>query len=726
MDYMKGRILTLTLGCLTLAGIAQTTLTLEDIWRKGTFRQKSVYGLRSMKDGLHYTVLEEDSNGMAVKQYSYKTGQPVKTLLTEATLRTLTGTDDAAIEEYQFSADERQVLITSGQEHIYRHSTREHYYVVNLGKNTAVRLGDGAKQRLADFSPDGTKIAYVQGNDLFVYDLATGSARAITTDGEENKIINGFPDWVYEEEFSFDKAFSWSPDGSRIAYYKFDESGVKEFNMQQFTGLYPADYRYKYPKAGEDNSRVTIHVYDLSSEKTHDLDLGDYEYIPRIKWTQNSDFLAVIKMPRLQNELEILLVNTGDYTAKTVYKESSATYLEIGNDLTFYGDNAGFIWKSEKDGFFHFYSYDMDGKNERRITSGEWDVKEFLGYDESAKKLFFTASKTAPENQEVYSVSLKGGKMQLLSPDSGHSEALFSEGFKYYIRYHSTANSPLVVTLHSGDGKLIRTLEDNAGLKEKMNALNLPRVEFFNFATTEGIGLNGWMIKPRDFDPGKKYPVLMHVYGGPGSNMVSNAMGGNYWWHQLMAERGYIIACVDNRGTGSRGRDFRTITYGQLGKYETADQIEAARWLGSQPYVDQTRIGIWGWSYGGYMSSLCLFKGAEYFKAAVAVAPVTNWRFYDSIYTERYMGLPKDNASGYDDNSPINHVDKLQGRYLLVHGTGDDNVHYQNTVEMVDALIAADKQFDLAIYPERNHGIYGGNTRYHLFTRITDFITENL
>ncbi|MEQ9188358.1 MAG: alpha/beta fold hydrolase [Cryomorphaceae bacterium] len=718
-------IFTATLITLALSSSAQE-ISLEDIWKNGTFRQRSVYGLKSMNDGLHYTTQDRADTGNEINKYSYASGEKIATILTDKTLQELTGVEDASIGGYRFSANERFVLLPFDQERIYRHSTKEHYYVVDLKENKARKLASGEKQRHATFSPDGSKIAFVQGNDLFVQDYATGSTTQITKDGEYNKIINGFADWVYEEEFSFDQAFFWSPNGKKIAYYRFDESKVEEFHMPVYTDSYPEDYRFKYPKAGEDNAEVTIHVYDLKSQKSSALDLGQYEYIPRIKWTQDANVLAVMKMPRLQNLLDIDLVNTSDLTRKTVYKEASDTYIEISDDLTFYGDNAGFIWRTEKDGFFHLYSYDINGENEKQITKGNWEVKEFIGFDSKSERLFFTASKTAVYNTGIYSVALLGGEPTLLSPKAGSSRANFSAGYQYFILYHSDANTPQTVTLRDADGKVIRSLEDNAELKEKLSAYALSKQEFFDLTTSEGVKLNGWVIKPRDFDKNKKYPVLMYVYGGPGSQTVTNSMSSNYFWHQMLAQKGYVVVSVDNRGTGARGKDFRASTYRQLGKYETTDQIEAAKWLAKQSYVDPARIGIWGWSYGGYMSSLCLFKGSEYFKTAVAVAPVSNWRYYDSIYTERYMGLPQDNADGYDENSPINHTDKMEGNYLLIHGTADDNVHFQNAVEMADALIASDKQFDFYIYPDRNHGIYGGNARYHLFTKITNFLSENL
>lgn len=725
-QLLMKKILVLLLFPVCVVHAQETTLTLENIWLNGTFRQNSVYGLRSMEDGVHYTSFANDRGGRAIHKHRYEDGEKIETIITTTDLKTAAGSGDVAIETYAFSDDEQKLLIGYDVEHIYRHSTRENYYIYDLKDKTATRLSSGPKQMYATFSPQGDKVAYVSENNLYIFDPAKNETAQVTKDGERNKVIYGGADWVYEEEFAFDKAFFWSPDGSMIAYYRFDEGEVKEFHMPVYNGLYPEDYRFKYPKAGEKNSAVTIEVYNLETKTTEKLDLGEYEYIPRMEWTEDAEWLAIMKMPRLQNVLELVLVNTKTWETKTVLKETSDAYIEIGNDLTFINDNAGFIWKSEKDGFNHLYYYDLFGGNEQQVTKGEWEVRDFLGFSEDQQRLYFSASKNSPMNTAVYSIKLDGSDMQALTPEEGHSNASFSNGFKYFINYHSDANTPLRVTLHKGDGTKIRDLETNSELGEQLKALDLQPVEFFTFTTPDGVELNGWMIKPADFDKKKKYPVLMHVYGGPGSQTVLNRFDGNFWWHQYMAGKGYIIVSVDNRGTGARGRDFRTVTYKQLGKYETEDQISAAKHLGTLPYVDSERIGIWGWSYGGYMSSLALFKGNEYFKAAVAVAPVSNWRYYDSIYTERYMGLPQDNASGYDENSPINHTDKLQGNYLLVHGTGDDNVHAQNSIEMVDALIASNKQFDFYIYPDRNHGIYGGNTRLHLFTKITDFLIEKL
>jgi dipeptidyl-peptidase-4 len=492
--------------------------------------------------------------------------------------------------------------------------------------------------------------------------------------------------------------------------------------------LYPGNYTFKYPKAGEENSVVQIWVYDVSTGRKVLMDTGKEtdQYIPRIKWTQDPGILAMVRLNRLQNHIEILLADAGDGHSQVIYSEKNKYYIpEIDDNYpVFLKSGKEFVIYSDKDGYRHFYLYDLNGNLINQITKGPWDVDAFLGIDNKKRLLYYTSSEESPLRRSLYVISLDGKKKIKLSQETGTNRASFSKGFKYYINYYSSVSTPTVVTLHDTKGKLIRTLEDNKELQEKVKEYGVKPKEFFNFKTSDGIELNGWMIKPPDFDPSKKYPVFFTIYGGPGSQTVQDSW--SYGWNELLAQRGYIVVSVDNRGTGARGADFKKITYGQLGKYETADQIEAAKYLGSLSYVDASRIGIFGWSYGGFMAASCLFKGHDVFKMGISVAPVTSWRYYDSIYTERYMGLPKDNAKGYDDNSPLNFCDLLEGKYLLIHGTGDDNVHFQNSVELMEALIQAGKQFEVQIYPDRNHGIYGGNTRFHLYTRMTNFILENL
>ncbi len=717
------------------AALAQKEITNQTIWYSNTFSGDYLAGLVSMNDGTHYTTMESATGGMEVNAYEYRTGKKISTVLRSEDLM-LPGQDaPLQFEGYEFSGDETRLMVRTDMEPLYRYSYYAYNYVYDRASKTVKPLTDPeqSKQRLATFSPDGKRAAFMRDNNLFVVDLTSMKETAITTDGEWNKVLNGAPDWVYEEEFQFTQGYVWSPDGKKILYLRSDESAVKEYDLTMYKEqLYPTEYRFKYPKAGEANSLVSLHVYDIAASSTVDVPLGTTEtdiYLPRFGFT-NESTVWFMRMNRLQNEK---LIYTSDVSGtpkeqdlKLVYKETSPTYIEVTDDLHFLSDGS-FLLTNEQDGWNHIVWNSADGKTRRTITPGEYDVLAVKGVDEKSKRVFFTASKLDPTQQEVWSVGLSGKGLKQLSPAGGVNDADFSAGFKYFINTRSTANDPGAITLHDGQGKLVKTLKDNAKLNTNLKDYALQPKEFITIAASDGLVLNAWMIKPTAFDATKKYPVFMTQYSGPNSNSVLDRWGGrDLLWHQLLAQQGYIVVCVDGRGTGHRGRDFRHITYGQLGKYETEDQISAAKWLGQLPYVDASRIGIQGWSYGGYMSSLCITKGADTFKAAIAVAPVTNWRYYDSIYTERYMGLPQDNASGYDDNSPIHHVADLKGSYLLVHGLADDNVHYQNSAEMATALVKANKQFTEMMYPDKNHGIYGGTTRLHLFTLMTDFLLEKL
>ena len=703
-------------------------ITLEDIWRTGTFRSNSVLGLVSMNDGIHYTTIKKDT----IFRFSYEKATVPEVIVSKSQL--LINGSTINIDKYQFSADENKMLIASETEQIYRHSTRENYYVYDRTTKTLNPVTKGEKQMHATFSPDGSKVGFVRGNNIFIKDLASGKETQVTTDGNQNNIINGATDWVHEEEFAFSVAYFWSPDSKKIAYYKFDESKVKEFSFDEFNSkLYPTQYRFKYPKAGEDNSVVTIHVYDLANTSDKLMDIGKEtdQYIPRVKWTMDANTLAMVRMNRHQNKLDLLFATVGTGESKIIYSETSDTFVDIhqgeGDYIYFTKDKKYFIIMNEKDGFNHLYLYDINGKLANQITKGNWDVVRYKGIDEQTKTIFYTASETTATEKDIYAVQFDGSGKKKVSVEKGTHEPAFSNGMKYYINTYSSANSPILIAIYNARGKQIRILENNETLAKKMQEFNLSKKELFMFKTTEGIELNAWTIKPPDFDASKKYPVFLFFYGGPGRNMVNNSFdGASYFWHQMLAQKGYIVMCVDNRGTGYRGAAFKKCTYNQLGKLEVTDQIETAKYLATLPYVDKTRIGTFGWSFGGYLSSLCITKGADYFKTAIAVAPVTNWRYYDNIYTERFMSLPKENAKGYDDNSPINHVNKLKGKYLLIHGSGDDNVHYQNSMEMINALVNANKQFDLFIYPDKSHGISGGNTRLHLYTKMTNFILDNL
>ncbi|MCB9195923.1 MAG: S9 family peptidase [Flavobacteriales bacterium] len=737
------RISTLLLGIFLLGGvIAQGTKTIDNhtIWGTRTFSASNVYGVESMNDGIHFTRLTYTKEGTAIEKFTYETYKSVGVIVDSKDL--VYNGKSVNIDDYDFNFNETKILIASDQESIYRHSSNSYYFIYDIATKRLEPLADlsKSKQRLAAFSPSGELIAFMRDNNLFYRSINDNTEIQITNDGSENNIVNGGTDWVYEEEFSFDRGFYWSPNSDRIAYYRFDESGVREFQMDMYGTLYPEHYKFKYPKAGEANSVVSIHVYDLSSRRTDDFNLGENTdiYVPRITWSNDKYTLLVQRLNRLQNKLEIL---TGSYQpgrqmnvpvpVKVVYTEESKTYIDIHDNTQMLSDGKTILWTSEIDGFNHIYLIDVTTGKTTQITKGNWEVTSVYGLDELTGKIYFQAAKEHPTQREVYAVMKDGSNLIKLSSKPGTNEAEFSSNFKYFLLYHSDANTPFTVSIIANHKKSkLKTpliIEDNAALLKRMSEYNLSQKTFFTVKNAEGTDLNAWMIKPSDFDENKKYPLLMFVYGGPGINTVNDEWSyGNYFWFQSLAQQGYIVVSVDARGTGYRGKDFKHCTYLQLGKFETEDQIAAAKVLGKYDYIDENRIGIFGWSYGGYMSSLCITKGADVFKTAIAVAPVTNWRYYDNVYTERFMRTPQENGENYDVNSPINHVDKLKGNYLLIHGSADDNVHFQNSMEMVDALVNANKQFDFMAYPNKNHGIYGGNTREHLYDLMTNYLLENL
>ncbi len=744
----------LALSLLALNVTAQKAdITLQKIWKSGEFAAKGVSGIRSMNDGLHYTSNVREKNIQYIVRYAYANGDAIDTLFSSKGLSTFDG-KPFEFSSYDFNSNESRLILAGDEERIYRHSSRAYFYSCEVRKNNISPVTDFSKgkQELAAFSPVANKVAFVRGNNIFINDLDSQQEQQATFDGKWAQVINGALDWVYEEEFSFHRGFYWSPGGDRIAYYRFDETEVPEFNISMYTGLYPSLYNYKYPKAGERNSLVQIFVYDLAQNKSREVEISANaeQYIPRIAWTQSPGKLCIMRMNRHQSHLEFLLADAAlagnTVAAKIIYSEKSATYIDINDNLIFLEGEKYFIWNSEKDGWNHIYIFDMQGNEVAQLTHGNWEVTEFYGADQKDGILYFSASMDGPLSTSVYSTPFRSVLRSyeksrntvvpaadtrkdhtLLTPNKNSNRADFSKSFKYYINSESGSGKPPYIGLWDNKGNKIRELESNNLLQANIEKYNIAPVEFSKFRTTAGHELHYSMIKPVNFDSSKKYPMVLIVYGGPGSNQVANRWGGSdFFWHQMLAQNGYIIVSVDPRGTMHRGRDFKHSTYLQLGKLETEDFIESAKYFGSQSYIDSERIGIMGWSYGGYMSSLCMTKGADYFKLGIAVAPVTNWRFYDSIYTERFLRTPQENPLGYDENSPINYVDKLKGHYLLVHGSADDNVHYQNTMEMVKALVKADKHFDLYIYPDKNHGIYGGNTRNHLYTKMTDFILQNL
>lgn len=710
--------------CLSVA--AQEKLTVETIY-SGALRAQGMDELQSLKNTNQYTVLNFDRKArtMQIDLYDFATLKKVSTLIDTKDHKDLA----EGIDSYTFSKDEKTILIANNSNQIFRHSFTADYFLYDTASKNLTKLFDFQVQE-PTFSPDGKKIAYAKENNLFVYDIASKKSTQITTDGKKNAIINGITDWVYEEEFAFVRAFDWSADSKKIAFIRFDESLVPEFSMSIFhKDLYPTVETFKYPKAGEKNSVVSLHIYDVATAAKKDVNLSNYNdfYIARIKWTNDANVLSAQVLNRHQDNLDLLFIDGNSGTAKVVLNEKDKAYVDVTDNLTFLKDNS-FIWTSEKDGFNHIYVYDKTGKLKNQVTKGNWEVTNYYGFDEKTGTVYYQSVENGSINRDVYRIALSGKDKVRLTSQTGTNAGTFSPNYQYFINSFSSAVQPTVYTLNeSKSGKTIQTIENNEALSNKLKAYNLPTKEFFELKTSKGHTLNAWMIKPKDFNPAKKYPVFMYQYSGPGSQQVNNDWNSvDDYWFSMLAQNGYIVACVDGRGTGYKGAEFKKCTQKQLGKYEVEDQIDAAKVFGSYPYVDAARIGIWGWSYGGFMASNCILKGADTFKMAVAVAPVTNWRFYDSIYTERYMTTPQENASGYDDNSPINHVDKLKGKYLLIHGSGDDNVHVQNSMQMMEALIQANKQFDSQIYPDKNHGIYGGKTRIQLFNKITNFIKENL
>ncbi len=724
MKRLSMLLMMLLIGLATTKVEAQQDITLDDIWKDYKFIPQSVPGFNFLQDGKHYTRLIRGK----IEQYDLTTGEQTATIFDASEIEA--EGFGGRINDYSFSADERKIVVSSERESIYRHSSRANYYIYDRDDKSFELVFDGGKHQYATLNPQADKVAFVFENNMYYKDLASGRVVQITKDGEYNKIINGAPDWVYEEEFSFHVGFEWSADGEKIAFMRFDESQVKEFTMTNYYDeLYPEYVTFKYPKVGEENAKVTVHIFDVKSGGIVDaaVTVDEDYYIPRIKWTQDPDQLCVTRLNRHQNDLRLLLVDAKTGKANEVLREVNDYYIDITDNLTFLKDGKHFIWTSESSGWNHIYKYNLKGQKVASLTKGDWDVTSFYGVDEENGRVYYQAAKNTPMNREIYSVDLEGRKGSTIADRDGYNSAQFSSNFDYYVLSHSTINTPGTYTVYNRDGEEVRVIENNTRLSRMQDLYGVQDVEFFKFKNREGTSLNGYMIKPANFDEKKKYPVFMYLYGGPGSQQVMNSWRGqNYWWFQMLAQQGYLIACVDNRGTGARGEEFKKMTYMELGKLETEDQIDAASYLARQKYTDPNRIGIFGWSYGGYMSTLCLLKGADVFTTAIAVAPVTNWKWYDTIYTERYMRTPKENGSGYRNNSPVYFAREMKGDYLLVHGMGDDNVHFQNTAEMANALIQANKQFETYFYPNRNHGIYGGPTRLHLYTKMTDFLDRKL
>jgi len=721
-------------GLFSFPGNSQTgkrLITLEDLFVNYTFFPDLPQAMIPLPDGKTYCIQEENFDLIA---YDYETGLSRKKLLDGNVLK------EAGIKGYQgftFSPDGSRILLVTNRQPIYRHSFTAQYMVYNTISGSIAPLSENGPQQVATFSPDGNKVAFVRQNNLYIKDLLRNEEIQVTHDGKINQIINGIPDWVYEEEFEYSRAFEWSPDSRKIAWCRFDESNVRTFAMSMFKGLrpelkeyatYPGVREWKYPKAGEDNSIVTVHVYDLETRQTVKQDVGEEtdQYIPRIRWMADPEYLCIFRLNRLQNKLELLRTDYKTGKSEVFYTEENKYYLDekLFDSFTFLKNGKEMAFMSERDGWQHIYLLDLSSGNLHQVTSGQYDDAAISGIDETNRLVYFQSAESSPLRRDVCVIGLDGTGRKKLSAKVGTNDAEFSADFTYFVNTWSDANTPYLVTVNRSNGELVRVLEDNKRLKSVLAEFKPTRKEFFSFTTSEGVTLNGYMIKPSDFTKKKKYPVYMTQYSGPASQSVSDAW--SFGWENFLAQNGYIVVCVDGRGTGYRGQEFRKMTYLQLGKYETLDQIETARYLGSLPFVDKNRIGIFGWSYGGFMVCSCLTRGNGEFKAGIAVAPVTNWRYYDNIYTERFMRKPQENPDGYDQNSPISHAENLKGKLLLIHGTADDNVHLQNTLEFAEALVQAGKQFDMQLYTNRNHGIYGGNTRLHLYTKIYDFIKRNL
>ncbi|MDD4992749.1 MAG: S9 family peptidase [Paludibacter sp.] len=695
----------------------------------GKFRARNIDMPQSMNDGENYTLLV---NNKAVVKYNYKTGATVDTIFS------VTGVKNCPIKQisgYEFSPNENKLLVYTNKKYRYRRTFTADYYVYDIKRKEIAPLSDNGSQEVPLFSPDSRYIAFARENNLYLKKLDFNTESAITTDGQFGSIINGTPDWVYEEEFEQTRYFEFSPDSKMVAFVRFDESKVPEYSFPVYLNkskdelnTYPTFSKFKYPKAGENNSVVSVCVYDdyYKNIKTMKLgEAGEDFYIPRIKWTNSVDQLAIFKLNRNQNQLDMFLTNPKSTLSKLILRQTDKYYVDYENiDFTrFAGDNQTFIAVSEKDGYRHAYQYGINGTVIKQLTKGNWDITNIYGFDEKKQILYYQSAEVSPMQRDVYSIDLKGKKTRLTDGKGTHN-ASFNSTLSYFVDNASSLETPNIITLRTNTGALVRTLESNAALSSQFKSLNLPKKDFFNFTTSENVKLNGWMIKPTNFDPNKKYPVLQVQYSGPNSQQVLDSW--HIDWEYYLATQGYVVVCVDGRGTGARGAEFRKCTYEQLNVLETKDQVETAKYLGNQSFIDKDRIGIWGWSYGGTMSLFCMTTGEKVFKAGIAVAPVTDYRLYDTAYAERFMRRPQENFNGYDKSSALLRADKLQGNLLIIHGSADDNVHAQNTMLFIDKLVAADKQFEMQIYTDKNHSILGQQTRRHLYTRMSDFLFKNL
>lgn len=703
----------LSLSIMAFLGAFGQEITLDKIY-SGQYRGRGISGISSLSDGEHYAVIE----GNAIVKYSYVNTHKIGNIV------------DGKYYNYEFSNDESKILLLTESLPIYRHSFLGKYQVKDLKSGREVLINGGKLVQEPRFSPDASKVAFVEGNNIFYQDLETGKITQITTDGEKNHILNGISDWVYEEEFGHSRQYEWTKNSDAIVFVKSDETAVREVNLPIYQGnLYPEEMKFKYPKAGEENSKVSAFMYQLSNKKLSKIDLSAFKgyYIINVVPTQKYDEIVLITSERNQNAMDILKVNTK--TGKTIklFTEIDEKWIDTDKNIIEFLEDNSFIWASERDGYRHLYWYNENGKLKKQITKGNWEVVEYYGFNPKTKEVFIQTTQNGSINKVISKVNINTGKSLIISEKEGNNIANFSKNYRYFIETSSAVDKPYTYTLKDKDGILIKDLQNNKEQYKRLERDNFVAKEFFTIPNAVGDSMNAWIIKPKNFDKMKKYPVLMYQYSGPGSQSVENSWdNGNALWFNMLAQKGYLVVCVDGRGTGFRGAKYKKATYKNLGKYEIEDQITAAKWLGNQPYVDANRIGIFGWSFGGYMTSLALTKGADTFKLGIAVAPVTNWRYYDSIYTERFMGTPQENPSGYDDNSPTNFAHLLKGKLYIIHGTADDNVHFQNAMEFSEALIQHKKQFDFMAYPDKNHGIYGGNTRQHLYELMTNYILKNL
>lgn len=730
------KLFVLFYALMCLVTLQAQKVTLQDV-ANGTYRAQSIQGLKPMLDGEHYTQISKDHK--RIVKYSFKTGKEVATIFDVATAR---NHKLKSFDNYIMSPDESLILIQTETKPIYRRSFTAIYYIYNVRNRTLEPLSNNGPQQVPLFSPDSHQIAFVRNNNIYLIKLLFGNSESqVTKDGEYNKVLNGIPDWVYEEEFSYNRAFDFSADSKMIAYVRFDESQVPMYSFPWYKGMapekteyttYPGSYDYKYPKAGVVNSKVSVHSFDIKSRVTRKMELpvDSDGYVPRIKFTDDPEKLAIMTLNRHQNRFDLYMANPRSAICKVAIRDEAEQYIkeQAYSDITFYPEHI--VMMSERDGYNHLYLYTIGGNLVKQITKGEFEVKDFLGWNQKANVFYYTSNEGSSLRTAVYKIDGKGKKTKL-STRTGTNNALFSKNLNYYINTYSSAQTPTLITLNNNKGQEMVTLLDNKKLKSKTAQLNMPTKEFFSFKTSEGVELNGWMMKPANFNPSKKYPVIMHQYSGPGSQQVLDKWGiGSFgdggMFEAVMCDKGYIMVCVDGRGTGGRGAAFEKCTYLSIGVKEATDQAEAAKYLSTLPYVDGSRIGIWGWSYGGYNTLMSMSEGSGAFKAGVAIAAPTDWRFYDSVYTERFMRTPKENGDGYQASSAINRASKLKGKLLLIHGSADDNVHLQNFMEYSEALVQANIQFDTQIYTNRNHSIFGGNTRNHLMNRVANFFLQNL